>query len=78
MGQFKDISIKDVINEINRSYFIPDIQREYVWMNNYKDKKIEKLFDSILRGYPIGSFLFGNYINQTLRPTKVGGRMITS
>ena len=58
MGCFKDISIKDVIDEINRSYFIPDIQREYVWLNNYKEKKIEKLFDSILRGYPIGSFLF--------------------
>ncbi len=58
MGQFKDISIKDVINELNQSYFLPDIQREYVWLNKAKEKKIEQLFDSILRGYPIGSFLF--------------------
>lgn len=58
MGQFKDISIKDIIDEINESYFLPDIQREYVWLERAAEKKIEQLFDSILRGYPIGSFLF--------------------
>lgn len=58
MGQFKDISIKDVIEEINVSYFLPDIQREYVWLDKANERKIEQLFDSILRGYPIGSFLF--------------------
>jgi len=58
MGQFKDISIKSVIEELNQSFFLPDIQREYVWLKNAKEKKIEQLFDSILRGYPIGSFLF--------------------
>lgn len=58
MGQFKDISIKDVMDEINVSYFLPDIQREYVWLDNAKERKIEQLFDSILRDYPIGSFLF--------------------
>lgn len=58
MGQFRDISIKSVIEELNESYFLPDIQREYVWLRKEKEKKIEQLFDSILRGYPIGSFLF--------------------
>lgn len=58
MGQFKDISIKDVMEEINVSYFLPDIQREYVWLDNAKERKIEQLFDSIMRDYPIGSFLF--------------------
>ena len=58
MGQFKDISIKDVMEEINVSYFLPDIQREYVWLDKANENKIEQLFDSILRGYPIGSFLF--------------------
>ncbi len=28
------------------------------WLKNADEKKIEQLFDSILRGYPIGSFLF--------------------
>lgn len=58
MGQFKDLSIKDVIEEINQSYFLPDIQREYVWLKKADEKKIEQLFDSVLRGYPISSFLF--------------------
>jgi len=58
MGQFKDISIKDIIEEINQSYFLPDIQREYVWLKRWEEKKIEQLFDSIIRGYPISSFLF--------------------
>lgn len=58
MGQFKDLSIKDVVEEINQSYFIPDVQREYVWLRKAEEKKIEQLFDSILRGYPISSFLF--------------------
>ena len=58
MGQFKDITIKEVIEEINVSYFLPDIQREYVWLDRVAEKKIEQLFDSILRNYPIGSFLF--------------------
>lgn len=58
MGQFKDLSIKDVIEEINQSYFLPDIQREYVWLKRADEKKIEQLFDSVLRGYPISSFLF--------------------
>ena len=58
MGQFRDVSIKNVIEDLNQSYFLPDIQREYVWLRKAKEKKIEQLFDSILRGYPIGSFLF--------------------
>ncbi|GAA7444752.1 DUF262 domain-containing protein [Helicobacter pylori] len=58
MGVFLDRSIKDVVDELNVRYFLPDIQREYVWLQKADEKKIEQLFDSILRGYPIGSFLF--------------------
>ncbi|MGL2648782.1 DUF262 domain-containing protein [Helicobacter pylori] len=58
MGVFLDKSIKDVVDELNGRYFLPDIQREYVWLQNADGKKIEQLFDSILRGYPISSFLF--------------------
>ena len=57
MAQFQDKTIKSVIDEINLSYFIPDIQREYVWLRNQDEHKIEQLFDSLIRGYPIGSFL---------------------
>lgn len=44
-------TIEDI--ETNR-YLLPAIQREFVW----NTKKIEWLFDSIMRNYPIGSFLF--------------------
>jgi len=33
---------------------LPSIQRGFVW----KPKQVEDLWDSLLRGYPIGSFLF--------------------
>ncbi len=58
MSMFLDKTIKEVVDELNGRYFLPDIQREYVWLKKTDEKKIEQLFDSILRGYPIGSFLF--------------------
>ncbi|GAA8672316.1 DUF262 domain-containing protein [Helicobacter pylori] len=58
MSMFLDKSIKEVVDELNGRYFLPDIQREYVWLQKADGKKIEQLFDSILSGYPIGSFLF--------------------
>lgn len=48
------ITIKDAIDKIhNRQYLLPAIQREFTWSSN----QIEMLFDSILRGYPINSFM---------------------
>jgi len=37
-----------------RDYLLPAIQREFVW----NAVKTESLFDSLMRGYPVGSFLF--------------------
>jgi len=51
---FKSLRIVDAIKELNVNYFLPAIQREFVW----HIWQIEKLFDSIMRDYPIGSFLF--------------------
>jgi len=49
------ISIAKVIENIqSNNYILPAIQREFIW----KDNQIERLFDSLMRGYPIGSFLF--------------------
>ncbi|GAA7487663.1 hypothetical protein MMM127_12670 [Helicobacter pylori] len=56
MGVFLDNSIKDVVDGLNVRYFLPDIQREYVWLKKADEKKIEQLFDSILRGYPYWLF----------------------
>lgn len=52
--EYRSISIADAISEVNRSYFLPAIQREFVWGTD----RIEKLFDSLMLDYPIGSFLF--------------------
>jgi len=52
--EYRPVRIKDVISAINKDYFLPAIQREFVW----EPDQIEKLFDSILGDYPIGSFLF--------------------
>lgn len=49
------ISISNAIEDIeNNRLLLPAIQREFVWQS----EKIEWLFDSILRSYPISSFLF--------------------
>jgi uncharacterized protein with ParB-like and HNH nuclease domain len=54
MAYEKPISIKEAIYSIqNQEYILPAIQREFVW----NTKQIELLFDSILRDYPISTFL---------------------
>lgn len=55
MGFEKPISIKKAIRSIQSTdYVLPAIQREFVW----DAEQIEKLFDSLMLSYPIGSFLF--------------------
>lgn len=51
---YESKTIRDAIGEVNRTYYLPAIQREFVW----DTKRIEKLFDSIMADYPISSFLF--------------------
>jgi hypothetical protein len=51
----RPITIREAIERIERREFLlPAIQREFVW----KPEQIVRLFDSLLREYPIGSFLF--------------------
>lgn len=51
------ITIKKAIDNIHKNkYLLPAIQREFVW----DTEQIEKLFDSLMQGYPVGSFLFWN------------------
>jgi uncharacterized protein with ParB-like and HNH nuclease domain len=55
------ISIKQAIDKIDlQQYLLPAIQREFVWGND----KIELLFDSLMRNYPIGSFLMWKVQNE--------------
>src|SRR5690554_1052837 len=49
------ITIKEAIDKINRNeYLLPSIQREYEWTQ----KQVVELFDSLMKEYPINSFLF--------------------
>lgn len=58
------ITIKDAIDRIHKKqYLLPAIQREFVWTT----EQIERLFDSIMRGYPINSFLFWNVENENIK-----------
>ncbi len=53
MGYRAD-TIATVVTRLNQQYFLPAIQREFVW----SPSQIIQLYDSIMRGYPIGGFLF--------------------
>ncbi len=49
------LTVKELVDGIyGHKYYLPSIQREFVWSTD----KIEKLFDSLMKGFPIGSFLF--------------------
>ena len=49
------LTISEVINDIHsKKYLLPSIQREFVW----SPEQIKMLFDSLMRNYPINSFLF--------------------
>ena len=54
MSEYQSISVRDAMNNIvSNKYLLPAIQRKFVW----SIEQIETLFDSILRGYPINSFM---------------------
>jgi uncharacterized protein with ParB-like and HNH nuclease domain len=49
------ITIAQAIERIHRNeYLLPAFQRDFVW----SAEQIEKLFDSLMKGYPISSMLF--------------------
>ena len=58
------ITISDALERIHkRQYALPAIQREFVW----SQEQICALFDSLMRGYPIGAFLFWEVKEKSLR-----------
>lgn len=52
--EYIPIRVNDLMRQVNRDLYLPAIQRELVW----KTGKIERLFDSIMADFPIGSFLY--------------------
>lgn len=56
------ITIHQAIERIRKNeYLLPSFQREFVWSS----KQIEKLFDSLMKGYPISSMLFWKVKGET-------------
>lgn len=51
---YKPRSLFRLIEEINRSLFLPHIQRPFVW----EEEQMLRLFDSLMRNYPIQTLLF--------------------
>lgn len=48
-------TIKNLMDKVaSKEYILPAIQREFVW----KPAQVCRLFDSLLQGYPFGTFLF--------------------
>jgi len=52
--EYIPVRVSDIIRQVNRDIFLPAIQREFVWGTD----RIERLFDSIMADFPIGSFLY--------------------
>jgi uncharacterized protein with ParB-like and HNH nuclease domain len=58
------ITIMDAMKNIHsRKYLLPSIQREFTW----ESEQIEMLFDSIMRGYPINSFMFWKVTDEEIK-----------
>ena len=55
MAEYESKSIIKLISEIKEDkVLLPAIQRNFVW----PEEKVIHLFDSLMRDYPIGTFLF--------------------
>ena len=58
---YENMTINKVFDGIEgKTIVLPALQRNYVW----KEEQICSLFDSLMKGYPIGSFLFWNVAEQ--------------
>ena len=58
------ITISDAIEYIeSRKFLLPAIQRKFVWSS----EQIEVLFDSIMRDYPINSFMMWNVSSDKIK-----------
>lgn len=70
MGHKEPMTIATALRLVQRNELIlPAIQREYVW----KPSQVIKIFDSVLRGYPVGSFLSWKVLPETIGKFKFYG-----
>ena len=56
------VTVGEILQGIHRKeYLLPAIQREFVWDAD----QVRRLVDSLMRGYPIGSFLIWKVSHET-------------
>lgn len=59
--RIKSYTISDILEKIDsNSILLPSMQRKFVW----QEEKIINLFDSIMKGYPFGDFIFWTINNK--------------
>ena len=64
IGGHETLTVRDALQRIEgRQLRMPAIQREFVW----RQQQIADLFDSLVRGFPIGSFLLWAVEPETVR-----------
>lgn len=51
---YSSMTVAHAVKRLNVNYFLPAIQREFVWDMG----RVVSLFDSVMKSYPISSFLF--------------------
>ncbi|TGL34843.1 DUF262 domain-containing protein [Leptospira koniambonensis] len=67
MQDYTRVSIGDLMDDINRICFLPDIQRDFVW----HPSQVTNLFDSLMRDYPIGTLLLWSISGEFLEENKI-------
>ena len=66
-GTIKKTTIKKTLEKIHsKNFVLPAIQREFVW----KPEQICKFFDSLMQGYPFGTFLYWRVAAEKVREFK--------
>ena len=72
MGHKEPMTIANALRQIQeRRLILPAIQGEYVW----KPSQVIRVFDSVMRGYPVGSFLSWRVMPDTISDFKFYGFM---
>jgi len=52
--EYIPLRVSDIVRQVNRDLYLPAIQREF----ERETDRVERLFDSIMSDFPIGSFLY--------------------
>lgn len=60
-------TIGGILRAVNQTHFLPAIQRPFVWSSD----QVIALFDSLLKGYPISSFMFWAVSDETKHDVKI-------